>query len=443
MENELLKQAFDRLTIPDIAVKLNMGLPPLKIGLQKSPFRKDDKPSFSIFAKGQRFKDQATGKGGATWHFVEMAQPGWNKREIAEFLIRSAGLDPATEKPSKASMKRFRAEVKQRERAERKRRIEEWIEPVPVPRWAASVEAAYLEGWKYLKVSPDKQRKLARDRGWPVSIVEALLKVGLIAKPWLPWARPGEAKARRGIAFVVQQPGAIEGHISSGLELCPIGYHQRYKSKTGENLWAFVPYKPNHPEGGNLSEYQKTLAALGRKIEPLPFVLGEIQQPRGVVILEGQWDAATFFEAYGGFAANPLGLAVFGIRGSKGTEVFLSHYGQWLRYHRPPVLLIPDLDEAGQAWAHRSRPHEVTFFERLQGLGASRVAVEILKRPEGCGEKEFKDFNDFFRKYRPGPEVIAGLFAKISFPAAPGHATTQAKKTESAEPVIDEVFAKY
>lgn len=82
--------------------------------------------------------------------------------------------------------------------------------------------------------------------------------------------------------------------------LVDCGYHQRFvtirKADDGTVLrgkhWVFVPYVP---EAGKVrSEFQRSLLAGGRSVAPLPFVIGDLDNPRLVVIFEGQWDALSF-----------------------------------------------------------------------------------------------------------------------------------------------------
>lgn len=78
--------------------------------------------------------------------------------------------------------------------------------------------------------------------------------------------------------------------------LVDCGYHQRFvtirKADDGTVLrgkhWVFVPYVP---EAGKVrSEFQRSLLAGGRSVAPLPFVIGDLDNPRLVVIFEGKWD---------------------------------------------------------------------------------------------------------------------------------------------------------
>ena len=60
----------------------------------KSPFREDRKPSFSIFANGQAFKDHATGEAGGLVEFVQLAT-GLDNSEACRYLIELANTGSA------------------------------------------------------------------------------------------------------------------------------------------------------------------------------------------------------------------------------------------------------------------------------------------------------------------------------------------------------------
>jgi|GEM_PF-6486836 len=56
---EQIAAAKNTLTIPQIATRL--GLPSLQIEPNRSPFREDKHPSFSVYDGGRRFKDHGNG----------------------------------------------------------------------------------------------------------------------------------------------------------------------------------------------------------------------------------------------------------------------------------------------------------------------------------------------------------------------------------------------
>jgi hypothetical protein len=139
-------------------------------------------------------------------------------------------------------------------------------------------------------------------------------------------------------------------------------------------------------------------------------VLGDLAAPRVVVLLEGQWDAVTFFGACGWFfdddAVDPLpdtGCAVFGIRGAQGIDAFLSYWGEWLYRHKPRAWCIADNDAAGGTW--REAPAAAPGLPRPPGLAEKLEAAGCRKgetlmtwlKPGAWG----KDFNDYFKAAAP------------------------------------------
>ena len=410
--DSVLAEACRLVSIPDLAARL--GLPPLRVGVQKSPFREDKKgASFSVYDSGRRFRDHARpDHRGNAYNFCRLARPDWTPKDAAEFVIRAAGLDPAAGRPSKADFRRHFAQRRAGMYDARRRQVAEIPPAELLPPWPAEVRERFREGWVALRDSPERQAKLADSRGWPGELVAALVARGLVAAPRLPWSTPGAKGARRGIAFRVDQPRDSGG---GRLTLEPVGYHQRFWTD-GRKNWLFCPYVPGKPE----THYQRQLAELGQRVRPLPFALGELgAPPAGVVITEGQWDAATVFYAAGGFDADGHGggLVAFGLRGAQGIAPFLSAFGAWLRFHRPPILLLGDGDAAGRAWVDppRASPTElppVSFAERLAGLGC-RVVSRFIAPHLG------KDFSDFYRTRRPVRREVIGWLAGLGILPAP------------------------
>ena len=101
---EAVQVALDKVTILEAAAA--MGIP-LRMGAQKSPFREDKKPSFSVFQGGRFFKDHANPEhSGGLMKFLMLAQPGWQKRDRVTFAMRLAGLDPNGPAPRHVPLKR-------------------------------------------------------------------------------------------------------------------------------------------------------------------------------------------------------------------------------------------------------------------------------------------------------------------------------------------------
>lgn len=86
-----LEQAKARLSVP--ALWQQLGLPGKPGANCRSPFRQDRRPSFSVFANGERWHDFATGEQGDAVDFLAAARQ-LDKSEAARELIRLAGMAP-------------------------------------------------------------------------------------------------------------------------------------------------------------------------------------------------------------------------------------------------------------------------------------------------------------------------------------------------------------
>jgi hypothetical protein len=86
-----LEAALDKLLIADVWRLLGLpGEPPGRDKSVRSPFRDDKHPSFSIFAKGRRWKDHGTGEEGNAVDFLAKAR-GLSNGDACRELIRLAG----------------------------------------------------------------------------------------------------------------------------------------------------------------------------------------------------------------------------------------------------------------------------------------------------------------------------------------------------------------
>jgi hypothetical protein len=123
----------------------------------------------------------------------------------------------------------------------------------------------------------------------------------------------------------------------------------------------------------------------------LPFVLGDFQSARLLVIMEGQFDCITFAHVAGWLshdAAWPDWVCVIGVRGANGINPFLLHYAPvWPK--DVTSWLLPDNDAAGRAWFEPS-PEKTSFAERLGGL-CREVHVETIAGA--------KDFNEAWQRH--------------------------------------------
>ena len=384
-DNEQLGEAFNRLTIVQLAQELGLEL--RRGGGQKSPFR-DDKKAGSFSVQDDYFKDHAwpDHKGGHI-AFVMLARPGMSKREAIEFIIRAAGLEPTPYSPGAA--RRVDKEKREKLFSNRER---DWATIPKVEEsslWSAAVEARFVEGLEF-EGSDAQFEKLAESRGWMLSTLLWLLMNNKMAAPALPWGN------KRGCAFVVEKPVFKAGGVELGL--VPVGYHQRWIKRDEHGLqknWCFVPYKPTEPK----TDFQKELKKADQSVPAYPFVMGDLGSARLVVMLEGQWDAISFAAAFDWLKVGfPVGVCVMGLRGVQGFNPLLAGYGAWLQKHKPLVWFVGDNDAAGKSVLERKDADKIngepSFVDRLRALGC-RVYPMFLE-VEGC-----KDFNDIYKAHRP------------------------------------------
>ncbi|HNX52324.1 MAG TPA: hypothetical protein PKI68_01120 [Pontiellaceae bacterium] len=408
--DEQLDRAFKAVTV--IKVAANFGIA-LKLGVQKSPFRKDTHgASFSVFEGGFKFKDHADDDThGGSWKMAQLCNPALSRKEIRNLLVSLNGEIPKA--LTKGQVKREVA-VKRKElyqaaadNAEEIPRLDiqepgHWSVPIR-ERWEAGIPAVI-----------DQAEKLASARGWDADLIVELADAGKTSSPLLPWADAGD---RRGWGWLVEKPVFKAGRLS----LVSVGYHERYyiysKPETGnlkperEKRWVYVPSIPKDQESGGRhqeSEFQKHLRALGCRIPAYPFILGDPEhEPRLCVILEGQFDAVSFAAACGWFGDTstgiPPGVFVFGLRGVQSQKALLAGYGLWLRKYNPFVWIIGDNDPAGRKIDAmkdvKAIAAEPSFIDRLRAQGC-RVHAELIHH-SGC-----KDFNDVYKAARPSIEIM-------------------------------------
>jgi hypothetical protein len=393
-----LKAAFESVTIVQLARELGISLQ--EGGGQRSPFREDAHAgSFSVMRSG--FKDHAAPdhKGGHI-AFVQLARPGWSKKECIEFVIRAAGLEPERLSAGKVKREANERRVKMYSRAQAR------LEALPALGcaepcvWPSAIRDRWNEG--QAAILPHLG-KLAEGRGWPESAVRKLIGLNKTSLPLLPWVDGGE---KRGWAWIVEKPVfGLRGEAS----LVPVGFHARYKvfeaGKVAEKRWAYVPYVPAEKPG--MSEFQRFLSGYGARCPAYPFVLGSPSKMRLGIVLEGQFDAVSLALAFGWLERGlPPGVAVFGLRGVQSQAAFLAAYGPALRRDRPFVWVIGDNDEAGRALVRRtnagSLDGEPSFLDRLRAQGCT-VAGRFYAI-EGC-----KDFNDIWAAHRPDREQMQSM----------------------------------
>jgi len=87
-ERPSLAKLKEQITIPIVWHRLGLrGIPTKSC---QSPFRKDDSPSFSVYACGKRWKDFSTGEGGDVIDFIATAA-GLNLKEAVRLFLTYAG----------------------------------------------------------------------------------------------------------------------------------------------------------------------------------------------------------------------------------------------------------------------------------------------------------------------------------------------------------------
>lgn len=359
---DLLQEAMAILDIPTLA--RHLGFEGLKVGINKSPFREDSSPSFSIFDGGKMWKDHAGGEAKGMWDFVKVALGlgDGDKNAIAACIKAAAGFD--------VNAPLVRAKV----RAPAEKLFQH------SPLWNSEVRDRFEVGRKEFTGDKAALERLADRRGWQVRFLRDLVEMGLLSRPLLPWSDHNVRGAKRGVAFRVDSLDAVGECITS----LPVGYHQRFQIDEGKKQWVYVPYCP----GSAKSHFQQTLVDMGQRIHTYPFFMGD-PKSKAWVITEGQWDAANFALACG---KEFRGL-VFGLRGIATAELFLRCLHAHIQRHRPTVWLVPDNDAAGSAMVKRSAEHpdKPCLLERLRTAGVGKVVISTIN-PE-CG----KDFNDLYR----------------------------------------------
>jgi len=410
--DDQLSRAFKSVTVIRVAEHFGIHL---KIGLQKSPFREDKHPSFSVYNNGFSFKDHAddSARGGA-WKMAQLCAPQLSPGEIRDLLVSLNGEKPS--RPTKNQMRRINREKREDLYQAQQRKLEEipqleCAEPGP---WPPKIKERWEEGKKYLqnaitKTGKSLAAKLAESRGWDERVITDLVSQGKTACPLLPWSSKRENK--RGWGWLVEKP------IFQGLKiaLIPVGYHVRYKIYTSkgkvhqakEKRWTYIPYVPTDPK----SEFQAYLKRYNCRIPAYPFVLGDLSAPRLVIILEGQFDAVSFAEAFQWLEKGfPAGISVFGLRGVSSPGVFLAAYGRWLKKYKPCIWLLGDNDDAGRKLVMRRNNEKINtepcFVDRLRAQGC-KVRAQYLNI-DGC-----KDFNDVWRSRRPTRQEMIDL-AKVA-----------------------------
>ena len=423
-----IPEALSRLVLADVwelapGGGTSTSIPGRRSCVVKSPFREDKNPSFSVFDGGKAFSDKARdGIKGGVWEFVKLCKPEWSDGQVAAYVIEKAGI--VEKKPEGGSRNAgFSPEEKREWRLEKQRREKEVrvrvhkeaqkARQLP-PRgkaleyWPSCVSKRYFKGYQWLHQNFHLVEELCSKRGWPVKWAEGMEFWKGFSYPLLPWYDEGQKGAKRGFAFSVEIPlhGKEDG------DDYPVGYHQKYFNVSQKrSSWLYVPHEVRasirNPSGFQREMMEDLKSREGgyktgdRVTPPLPFVLGELDNPELVIITEGQWDALTVWGALGHFNMDGAGLdiptAVFGIRGAEGVDCFLSYYAEWLSEVKPKCWVLADNDVAGKRWFKPAMMTKPSFISQLKQAGCSKVVATALK----CTTPDNTDFNDYFREKQP------------------------------------------
>jgi hypothetical protein len=341
-----------RVGLPDISAILGLEFPS-RIGRKFcSPFRHDKNPSCSLYQhKGElRFRDWSAGIDVDVIGCYALARGISNQqaiRELArELRIGSEGCH-AKSKTCCADKQSIQPG------------IGTWSVPKPMPREVAD---AWIEGTNYLARHTKIQEQIAAWRRWTPEAVTQLAEDGMMGTPVF--------HGERLVAFRVDFPVMMDfGPYGTWFSTTQVGWHVRLKANAGEKpQWRFMPNQGEH----------------GQSTPALPFVLGDFQSSRLLVITEGQFDCITFAHVAGWLnhdAAWPDWVCVIGLRGANGINPFLGYYTPlWSKDVK--CWLLPDNDAAGRRW-FEAEGGQPSFADRLSAL-CTEVRVETI-----AGAKDF------------------------------------------------------
>jgi hypothetical protein len=337
-----------RLTLYDVAAMARVELPQRPGVKFRSPFRPDRHPSCSVYRRGEswRFKDWSLGIDVDQIGFYSLARGIDNTQAIRELAERIDCRNPRV--TPKTSAIEAGTPVGNIGRM-----------PGPMP---SDVAQSWNEGVAYLAGNVPFQQRIAAWRRWTAEAVAQLAEDGMMGTPMF--------RGERLVAFRVDFPVMKDfGPFGTWFSTVQVGWHVRRRPKAREKAqWRFMP---------NQGEHRHSAPAL-------PFVLGDFQSARLLVITEGQFDCITFAHVAGWLshdAAWPDWVCVLGLRGANGINPFLFHYTPlWPKDAK--CWLLPDNDAAGRTWFEADNGKS-SFAERLSVL-CREVHVETI-----AGAKDF------------------------------------------------------
>lgn len=407
---EKMNQAFNQVSVVQLLHRL--GYPDAREGSgQKSLFRPDRRAG-SVEIKRDYYRDYACDEhqGGHLWVIMQAAN--CDKSKAIDILFEEAGI--TRPKQSAGEMKRVAKEKRELAFRAAQNKVKD-LPPLKVPEpgpMPDRIRRAWNDGQAAIIEHMDA---LAESRGWPVEVMRSLVGANKTSFARLPWSNGKDNK--RGWAFLVEKP-VFRGNECG---LVPVGYHVRYERYENKVLasrpYVYVPSIPDDKKP-SLSDFQQYLLKLNTKLPAYPFVLGNLDAPKLLIITEGQYDAVSISLAFGwigGPSADgsssaqvkiPDGIVIMGLRGVQSCDPLLAAYGGWLRRNKPFVWVIGDNDEAGRNLATRKNfdriDSEPSFIDRLRAQGCT-VAGRFYDIA-GC-----KDFNDIWRAHRPSLEQMQAM----------------------------------
>lgn len=288
----------------------------------------------------------------------------------------------------------------------------------PVPDMPQAVFAQWQEGRRF--AWPKKRARYAKAiddiacwRGWPHEYVETLVRSGVLTMPLYF----GE---RTRAAFPVCEPITWKAAEDDPADYMRrdrprfVGFHTRLRERDGEDRgWRFVPSKDEKQGRPSLPPLPLVLAGCG--------AFGHLWDKRVLIVVEGEWDALTlpvvagWFDVDLGLLRLPPALAIVGVLGASGTDVFLKSYARfWPR--DVCVLVLRDGDKAGGRWAEAGG-----IVDQLKTRSARVASLHFGKKPGG----KRRDVNDLYRD---------GCLDRSAFDDLLGEVGWALAQLESAEP---------
>ena len=323
-----IEQIRWRVSLRDVLSRDGVAL--RKVGSRwaaRCPLHEEKTPSFYL-AEGrdgvERFKCFGCGKGGDVLDYWQLSRDT-NLAGASEALCSIIGI--AWETPVRKPAVHIE-EVQLKPMDERTTRI-------------------WNEGLDWLAGAPVEQARLAEWRGWRVETVAKMVALRVMGMPIY--------RGKRREAFQVWVPGSGER------ESFQAGFHVHTKELKGR--FRFEPVG----------------------IGSWPLVIGEIQTCQVLAVLEGQWDAISFYDALSDGMDFPHGLAVVGIRGASSWRKLMSYdWGQTVQ-----AFVFAHGDMAGEEWL---KPDSFVTALRLR----CKAVHPFICTPNDDG---LKDFNDVHRAY--------------------------------------------